>query len=160
PMTPEYASPEEVRGEPVTAAGDVYSLGVLLCELLCGARPYDFENRDPAAMARTVATVEPARPSALAARGDGTRHLGRQLAGDLDMIVLMALRKEPERRYGSVALLSDDVRRHLEGHPVSARPDTFGYRAVKLVARHRGAVAAGAALTLSLAGGLVATAWQ
>ncbi len=159
PMTPEYASPEEVRGLAVTTASDVYSLGVLLCELLTGERPYELGTRDPMEMARIVATTEPARPSVLAARRADERWRA-QLEGDLDTIVLAALRKEPERRYGSVAQLSDDVLRYLDGRPVSARPDTFGYRAGKLVARNRGVFAAAAALLLSLVGGIVATAWQ
>ncbi len=160
-MTPEYASPEQVRGLAVTTATDVYSLGVLLCELLTGHRPYRFPSRDPAEMARVITTIEPERPSDMAAREpEATRVPRRQLEGDLDNIVLMALRKEPERRYASVDQLSEDVRLHLEGRPVIARPDTFRYRASKFVRRNRGSVAAAIAILLSLVGGLVATAWQ
>ena len=160
-MTPEYASPEQVRGHAVSTATDIYSLGVLLCELLTGDRPYRFPSRDPAEVARVITTAPPERPSDLVARQPATRRTPpRQLQGDLDNIVLMALRKEPERRYSSVDQLSEDVRRHLEGRPVIARPDTFRYRASKFVRRNRGLVAAAVAVVLSLVGGLVATAWQ
>ncbi len=160
-MTPEYASPEQARGLPVTTATDVYSLGVLLCELLTGRRPYRLPSRDPAEMARVITTIEPERPSDMAARApEATRARRRQLEGDLDNIVLMALRKEPERRYASVNQLSEDIRLHLEGRPVIARPDTFRYRASKFVRRNRVSVTAALAVLLSLVGGLVATAWQ
>lgn len=159
PMTPEYASPEQVRGQAITTATDVYSLGVLLCELLTGQRPYCFATRDPEELARVITTAEPSRPSAMA-RQFTTDGRERYLEGDLDNIVLMALRKEPQRRYASVDQLSEDIRRHLEGRPVIARPDTLRYRASKFVHRNRGLVAAAVAVGLSLVGGLVATAWQ
>jgi non-specific serine/threonine protein kinase/serine/threonine-protein kinase len=135
-MTPEYASPEQVRGERVTTATDVYSLGVLLYELLAGRKPYRLTSRHSQELLRVVCLEQPARPSASA-----PRELRRALAGDLDNIVLMALRKEPERRYASVEQLSDDLSRHLERRPVRARPDTFWYRTGRLVRRNRLATA-------------------
>jgi serine/threonine protein kinase len=149
-MTPEYASPEQARGEAVTTAADVYSLGILLYRVLTGALPYDVENRPLPEILRVVCEEEPVRPSvraatltpeAAAARGVTPRALARRLRGDLDTIVLKALRKEPERRYGSVEQLSEDLRRHLAGLPVAARPDTLGYRSAKFVRRNRLGVA-------------------
>jgi tetratricopeptide (TPR) repeat protein/tRNA A-37 threonylcarbamoyl transferase component Bud32 len=131
-MTPEYASPEQVRGERITTATDVYSLGVLLYELLAGRKPYALASRHPQELLRVVCLVEPERPSAVA-----PRELRRSLAGDLDNVALMALRKEPERRYASVEQLSDDLGRHLERRPVHARPDTFWYRTGRLLGRNR-----------------------
>jgi serine/threonine protein kinase len=112
--TPHYASPEQVQGGSVTTASDVYSLGVLLYELLTGCRPYDFPTCSPTEIERVVCGSHPAPPSA-AAEGGGRREWRRRLAGDLDNIVLMALRKEPERRYASVQELAEDLRRYLEG---------------------------------------------
>jgi serine/threonine-protein kinase len=132
-LTPEYASPEQVRGEPVSTASDVYSLGVLLYELLVGRRPYHLASSRPEELIRAVCEQEPERPSS-ATQPDRLR---RRLAGDLDNIVLMALRKELERRYASVGELSEDLRLHLEGHPVRARGDTWSYRSAKFVRRHR-----------------------
>jgi serine/threonine-protein kinase len=154
PMTPEYASPEQVRGEAVTTASDVYSLGVLLYELLTGCRPLRVEGESPTAIQRLVSEVEPAPPSTVALRpGDGSEaptaeqrsrsrglspeKLRRRLEGDLDNVVLMALRKAPARRYGSAEQMAEDVRRHLEGLPVRAHRDTIGYRSGKFVRRHR-----------------------
>lgn len=131
-MTPEYASPEQVRGERITTATDVYSLGVLLYELLAGRKPYTLASRHPQELLRVVCLVEPERPSAVA-----PRELRRALEGDLDNVALMALRKEPERRYPSVEQLSDDLLRHLQRRPVRARPDTFWYRTGRLVGRNR-----------------------
>jgi eukaryotic-like serine/threonine-protein kinase len=154
-MTPEYASPEQVRGEPVSTASDVYSLGVLLYLLLSGRPPYAAPPRRPHELARSILETEPERPSAVAPAA-----LRRRLRGDLDTIVLRALQKEPERRYASVQALADDLERHLAGHPVRARPDTARYRAGRFVRRHRAGVAAAAVLLLSLSGGLAGTAWQ
>ena len=155
-MTPEYASPEQVRGEPVTVASDVYSLGVLLYELLTSRRPYRLTGPAPLELERAVLEQEPQRPSSVA----GNPRLRRRLRGDLDTIALTALRKEPARRYQSVEQLATDLTRHLTGLPVTARPDRLGYRAGKFVRRHRVGVAAGIALFLSLLGGLAATLWQ
>jgi serine/threonine-protein kinase len=177
-MTPEYASPEQVRGEQVTTATDVYSLGVLLYELLTGHRPYRIISRRPDEMMRVICEQQPTRPSiavtsteAIAspaitpeavgsARGQSPDKLFRSLAGDLDNIALMALRKEPERRYASVAQLADDIRRHIEGLPVAAREDTFWYRSTKFVQRHKLGVAAAAMVVLALAVGLTVAVWQ
>ena len=158
-MTPDYASPEQVRGERVTVASDVYSLGVLLYGLLTGAPPYDLHDKRPDEIYRVLTESEPTRPSTVVAR-QGDRALVRKLSRDLDAIVLMALRKEPTRRYASVALLADDVRRSLEGRPVVARGEAVSYRARKFVSRHRLGVAAAAAIVLSLVAGIVATTRQ
>jgi non-specific serine/threonine protein kinase/serine/threonine-protein kinase len=182
-MTPEYASPEQVRGEPITTASDVYTLGVVLYELLTGHRPYPIKNRLPHEIARTIDETAPENPSAVISRaktvtggnaaaelsatrakgrlGNGRRDkLRRQLAGDLDNIVLMALRKEPQRRYGSVEQFSEDLRRHLEGLPVIARKDTLWYRGTKFVERHKAGVAAAALIVVSLLGGIVESTRQ
>ncbi len=169
-LTPDYASPEQVRGEPTTVAGDVYSLGVVLYELLTGARPLAFTTRTPEEILRVVTQVEPAPPSAVARttaaepaarqRGLTTARLRRRLSGDLDVVVLKALEKDPARRYGSVEQLAQDLRRHLRGLPVLARGRSGAYRLSRFVRRHRAALLAGALVTLSLVGGLVGTAWE
>jgi serine/threonine-protein kinase len=160
-MTPDYASPEQVRGEPVTTATDVYSLGVILYELLTESRPYRIKSRRQAEVARAVTEDEPQRPSTVvAANPESKIDIRKSLRGDLDNIVLMALRKEPQRRYTSVAQLSDDVRRHLEARPVLARKDTVSYRTSRFVRRNKSAVTAAALLLLSVIGGSVATGWQ
>ncbi|HMV50869.1 MAG TPA: serine/threonine-protein kinase, partial [Blastocatellia bacterium] len=175
PMTPAYASPEQVLGHNVTTATDVYSLGVVLYELLTGQKPYQIKSVSPHEIARVVCENEPERPSTAVIRrttSDGAREtngnfnveyaekLRRQLQGDLDNIVLMALRKEPERRYASVQQFSEDIRRHLAGRPVIAREDTARYRMSKFIARHRAGVIAAVLVTLSLLAGLVTTIWQ
>ncbi|MFN8004766.1 MAG: protein kinase [Acidobacteriota bacterium] len=137
-MTPDYASPEQVRGEAITTATDVYSLGVVLYELLTGRRPYQFETFTPLEIERVVCDTEAVRPSEAARQQTGnTAKLARQLEGDLDNIILMALRKEPARRYQSVEQFSEDIRRYLTGLPVTACQDTLGYRASKFVRRHK-----------------------
>ncbi len=158
-LTPAYASPEQVRGEIAGTASDVYSLGLILYELLAGERPYTTSGQAPHEVARTICESEPARPSA-AARRSGNRKLACALAGDLDNIILKALRKEPERRYASAERLAEDLGRHLRHMPVSARPDTTAYRARKFLRRHRGPVAAAALIALLLVAGLAATLWQ
>ncbi len=155
-LTPEYAAPEQILDEPVTTATDVYSLGVVLYELLTGARPYPSARTGALRLEQAVLEHEPARPSGRVE----SRERARELRGDLDWIVLKALQKEPERRYPSAEALAADVRRHLEGQPVSARRDTVRYRASKFVRRHRLGAAAAALILLTLAGGLVATTWQ
>jgi tetratricopeptide (TPR) repeat protein len=140
-FTPEYAAPEQIRGEPVSTATDVYGLGLLLYMLLAGRRPFSPENGF--AYEKAVLDTEPPRPSSFG---------GRELAGDLDTIVLKALRKEPERRYTSVSAFADDLQRHLDGLPVRARADTFTYVAGKFVRRHRLLVAAATVAFISLVG--------
>jgi tetratricopeptide (TPR) repeat protein len=145
-MTPDYASPEQVRGGPVTTATDVYSLGAILFELLTGERPHRLDTYSRETIEKAICHDEPRRPSAI----------NRALDSDLDNIVLTALRKEPQRRYASVEQLSEDVRRHLEGRPVRARKDTFAYRARKFIRRNRIGVAAAAIAAAAVAAGIVA----
>ena len=166
-FTPEYAAPEQVRGLPVGTAADVYALGVVLFELLTGRRPFDFKGKLLAEIEQTVCEKAPPRPSALidAARAPllGERSAARaraHLEGDLDAIVAVALRKEPERRYGSVDLLARDLAQHLAGHPVSARPDTLGYRVRKLVHRRKLETGAFAFAAISVATGFAGVTIQ
>jgi len=183
PMTPEYASPEQVRGEQITTASDVYSLGVVLYRLMTGHAPYTLPRTGMAQWARVILETEPERPSTIVekaselagphgssrpakpdeiaqARGTRAHVLRRSLSGDIDNVVLMALRKDPARRYASVEQLANDIRRTLEGLPVSARPDTITYRVGKYARRHRVLVAAAALVVLSLTGGMFASLRQ
>jgi serine/threonine protein kinase len=150
-MTPEYASPEQLRGLRVTPSSDVYSLGVMLCELLTGHRPYHFKSRLPHEILQAVLETDPSRPSLIvtqekASPSNGSQHdneadkLRRRLRGDLDNIILMAMRKEPERRYKSVEQFSEDLRRHLNGRPIIARKDTLVYRSTRFAKRNKGYV--------------------
>ncbi|MEM7415112.1 MAG: serine/threonine-protein kinase [Gemmatimonadota bacterium] len=165
-LTPAYASPEQVRGEPIGTATDVYSLGVILYELLTGTRPYELSSQVPIEVVRVVCQFDPPRPSTRVLetvsrpeesddaghrRGTDARRLHRRLTGDLDVICLKALRKEPERRYATVQEFLDDIDRHLEGRPVRARPATLGYRLRKGVRRNRWAVGGAAAVLLTAA---------
>jgi eukaryotic-like serine/threonine-protein kinase len=156
-MTPEYASPEQVRGQPVTTATDSYSLGVVLYHLLTGRGPYRIRTRTPEEVSRAIAEQEPQKPSTAVAKRDPNL---KSLRGDLDNIMLMALRKEPGRRYQSVEQFSEDIRRHLEALPVQARKDTLGYRAAKFVRRNKAATAAAALVFVTLLGGIIATTWE
>jgi eukaryotic-like serine/threonine-protein kinase len=149
-MTPEYASPEQVLGAPITTASDIYSLGVLLYELLSGGRPYR-SAATPLELAQAIATEHP-RPLAASA--------GRRFDSDLENILQATLRKEPERRYASADLLAEDLRLYLAGYPVIARPATRGYRAAKFVGRNKAPVVALVLVLLALLGGIAATAWQ
>ena len=153
-LTPDYASPEQVRGEPVNTGTDVYSLGAVLYEVLTGKRAHQFETMTPASIERVVCETEPVRPS------EAAPALSGRLRGDLDTIVLKALHKDVNRRYSSVEQLSEDLRRYLAGLPVMARPDTIAYRARKFVRRHRTGVVFTALLAAALIGGTAATAWQ
>jgi serine/threonine-protein kinase len=166
-FTPAYAAPEQVLGGAITTATDVYALGVLLYELVTARLPHDRGGRNPAALAEVVSHETVTRPSLVLRRdasgapaGPEARHRARTLEGDVDTIALKALHREPERRYQGAAALADDLRRYLEGRPISARPDTLGYRARRFAGRHRVVVALGALAFLSLATGLGAALVQ
>jgi len=150
--TPDYTSPEQVRHRAVTTRTDVYSLGLILYEMLTGERGQVADSSSPLALDRSICEMEPPPMSERA--GD------RQLRGDLDDIAAMAMRKEPERRYGSAAELSEDLRRYLQGQPVRARPNTMLYRAGKFVMRHRIGLAAALVVVASLTAGVVSTIYQ
>jgi serine/threonine protein kinase/tetratricopeptide (TPR) repeat protein len=162
-FTPEYASPEQIRGEEVTTASDVYSLGMLLYKLLTGRKPYEFKSSFPHEIARTVLDTEPvragSRPS-LITTPDGGAKLRKMLHGDLDNIILMALRKEPARRYSSVEQFSDDIGHYLHGLPATATRGSSWYRLGKFTRRNRVAVISGALIVLSLMGGLAVTLYE
>ena len=179
-MTPQYASPEQIRGEPVATASDIYSLGVVLYELLTGHRPYHLSGRSAFDIERTIRETDPIKPSAVVLRSEPLIHdddttrgtltpdavsrvrdgqpqtLRRRLAGDLDAIVLKAMRNEPMQRYISVEHLSDDIRRHLEGLPVLARRGTVRYRVGKFIRRNKTAVIATATGAAAVLAGMVA----
>jgi len=155
-LTPAYASPEQVRGDTVTTLSDVYALGLILYELLSGARPYRLEGQTPARVEQLVCEVPPPAPSVACS----DPKVARSLRGDLDVIVLKALAKEPSRRYPSAEQLGEDLRRYLTGLPVAARPDSWGYRTSKLVRRHRTAAAVATLALVLLISGAVAVAWQ
>ncbi|MEM7516783.1 MAG: serine/threonine-protein kinase, partial [Planctomycetota bacterium] len=170
-LTPEYASPEQVRDEPITTGVDIYALGLLLHRLLTSDRPYALPTTRGEALRKAICETPAERPSVTvarlastdlstaesmaAARSTEPRRLRRRLAGDLDHIVSKALRKEPSERYVSVELLSADIDRHLEGLPVEARRGGWRYRTGRFLRRHRVAVVAGVAVVLALAAGLV-----
>lgn len=157
-LTPEYASPEQVRGDPVTPASDIYALGVVLYRLLTHASPYGRATGDNYALTRAICDTEPPPPS----QADTTvpRAARRPLRGDLDAIVLMALRKDPQRRYPSADALADDVFRHLEGLPVQARRGAWSYRAGRFVLRHRAAFGAVMLANLALLAGIAFAGYQ
>jgi tetratricopeptide (TPR) repeat protein len=170
-LTPAYASPEQVAGRPITTASDVYSLGVVLYQLLTGELPYSVATTSAAEIERIVCEVEPGRPSESArggqdpeqrarARGTTPAALARALSGDLDRVVLKALRKETRQRYASVEALAEDLRRQQAGLPVRARADTLGYRASRFVARHRAGVALGTLVLATLVAALAVSTAQ
>jgi len=148
-LTPHYASPEQVRCAPAAPSTDIYALGLILYELLTEKKAQAISDYTPEAIVAAICETEPTAPAAL----------NPELAGDLDNIVRMAIRKEPERRYASVGDLERDIERHLEGRRVIAHPDTFAYRSGKFVRRHRIAVSAGALILASLLGGLALESW-
>ncbi len=154
-FTPEYASPEQVLGRPLGTASDVYSLGVVLFELLAGVRPYRLQRDSRAALEEAVATAQVPRPSTLAPAGDRAA-----IRGDLDTIVLKSLKREPDERYATVAALADDLQRHLDRRPVLAQPDSAGYRLRMFVRRNRLAVLAGAVAAGGLLAGTGVALWQ
>ncbi len=164
--TERYFSPEQARREPVDTFTDVYSLGVVLYELLAGTDPYDLARHENELTPQIICTVDPEAPSKALARNKtlgmsgNPERLRRQLQGDLDTIVLTALRKESQRRYASVDQFSEDIRRYLEGLPVVSRGDTHWYRARKFMKRHKAGVAAAALIFLSIVAGLTTTIWQ
>ncbi len=160
-LTPEYASPEQVRGERITTASDIYQLGTLLYELLAGRRPFSFENATVPQIQRTICEEDPVRPSVAVSGGAATAvgqprvesaALARSLRGDLDNIVLKTLEKQPDRRYMAVGELREDLARFRKGLPVRARNPTLGYRTMKFVRRHRTSVFAAVVLLALLAG--------
>ncbi len=179
-MTPQYASPEQIQGQRITTCSDVYSLGVILYELLTGHKPYRIDGRDRDAMERTICDIDPDMPSSAVRQtyeienGEGGRtsitpasvslirntqpeRLHRLLKGDLDTIVLTAMHKNPDRRYTSVEQFSDDIGRYLQGLPIGARRDTVSYRIGKFVRRHKVGVAAAVLLVLSITAGAIGT---
>ena len=179
PLTPSYASPEQIRGDGVTAASDIYQLGMVLYELLTGCRPYEVSGRTPGEMEQIICEKQPARPGTAVtkllpelkdnknaprevsqARQTKPDKLRKHLQGDLDTIVLKALRKEPDRRYDSVGQLTADIRNYMSGRPVMAHPDSMGYRVRKFMWRHKSGVAAFALIMLLLIGYAVTITWQ
>lgn len=155
-LTPEYAAPEQIRGEPVTPATDVHALGVLLHETLSGQRPYDRPGQTVAQIERAVLDQEPLPPSQ-AVVDPGLR---RRLRGALDTIVLRALKKSPGERYRDAAELAEDLQRHLDDRPILARPDAFVTRSARFMRRYRTGVIAAALVLAALLGGLAAALWQ
>jgi non-specific serine/threonine protein kinase/serine/threonine-protein kinase len=152
PMTPEFASPEQILGQPINTASDIYSLGVILYRLLTGSHPFELKTHTAVELERAICETEPERPSRFAAHSSGAAKVDASLLrGDLDTIVLMAMRKEPQRRYASADHFSEDLRRHLQGFPVLARKAGPGYRISKFVGRHKIACAAGMLVATALA---------
>lgn len=172
-MTPDHASPEQIRGQAITTSSDVYVLGVLLYKLLCGTSPFFISSMRLSEIERAICEKDPLPPSQMVsanespesnsvagARATSAKRLRRALDGDLNNIVLMAMRKEPERRYGSAEQLAADIQRFLDGMPVMARRDTVSYRTSKFVKRHWLPVSAGAAATFMIVAFSITTYMQ
>jgi serine/threonine-protein kinase len=155
-FTPDYAAPEQIAGEQVTTATDVYSLGVVLYELICQVRPYKLARGSRATLEQAVASVDPPRPSMAA----GAAPWRQELRGDLDTIALKALKKNPGERYVTVSALADDIERYLGHRPVLARPDTFGYRLTKFTRRNKALVAGVAVFTTAILTSASISIWQ
>ncbi len=179
PLTPAYASPEQVRGEPMTTASDIYQLGVVLYELVTGCRPYEVNSQTPSEVERIICEEQPTRPSTAITdvlpeqkdtekpirnisrdRQTKPKQLQKHLKGDLDTIILKMLRKEPERRYDSAEQLAADIQNFLEGRPVTAHPDSLTYRTQKFISRHTIGVAATAVIVLLLIGYAITITWH
>ena len=171
-LTPEYAAPEQLKGETVTGATDVYSSGVLLYVLLTGHHPTGAAPRTPAGLVKAILDTEPTRPSEIVCpartneenaianaerRATTPDKLARSLRGDLDTIIAKALKKNPQERYASTKFFAEDLQRYLQHEPISARPDAIGYRARKFVRRHRSTVTAASLLALSVIGIIIVT---
>ncbi|GAB5535212.1 MAG: hypothetical protein Rubg2KO_14610 [Rubricoccaceae bacterium] len=168
-LTPSYAAPEQIQGEPATTATDVYALGVLLYELLTGSRPYDVHGMTPRDIEQVICEAVPQRPSSAVvhpsgpipeALGASRDALARTLKGDLDTIVMTALEKDPARRYASAEQLGDDLQRHLARLPIRARPSTAAYRTARFIQRHTVGLGATALIALALVIGTISTASQ
>ncbi|MBK6587177.1 MAG: protein kinase [Acidobacteria bacterium] len=157
-FTPAYASPEQIIGGKVSTASDQYSLGVVLFELLTGSKPFDFEGKTVDEILLSLQSSEARSPSSVISRSNG--HVKNRLSRDLDNITLKALRKEPERRYGSVEALAEDIERYLDGRPVTARPNTFAYLASRFVRRNKTTVIAAVFVVLAVFTGLGIALWQ
>lgn len=179
PLTPAYASPEQVRNDPMTTASDIYQLGIVLYELLTGCRPYKVSGRTPSEVEQIICEKQPTRPSTaitkvLPEREDAentlkkvssnrqtkTEQLQKNLKGDLDTIVLKAIRKEPDRRYESAEQLAADIRHYLTGRPVMAHPDSMGYRTRKFIRRHRIGAISTAIIILLVIGYIITVTWH
>ena len=156
-LTPAYASPEQLKNEPITTASDIYSLGVVFYELLTNERPFNFEGKSLEEIIKSASDFEPPPPSV----NPKSKILNPKFfKGDLDNIALTALRKESERRYQSVEAFADDIERYLKGLPIAARPNTFKYHASKFIKRHKVGVLAASLIFLSLVGGILISIWQ
>ncbi len=158
-FTPAYASPEQILGQNLTTATDVYSLGVVFYEFISGEKPLKLEGLPYEQVVQTLSNFNPVAPSQLPDLTDTTRP-HRSLKGDLDNIALMAIRKEPERRYASVSAMADDIRDHLAGRPIRARPNTFGYLATRFVRRNKIAVTAALLISIAVVTGFGVALWQ
>jgi eukaryotic-like serine/threonine-protein kinase len=154
-LTPQYASPEQVRGEPVTIASDVYSLGAVFYELMTGARPHVFPKLTPQVVEQVVCEQDVIPPSEVTRKSD--EKLAARLRGDLDTIILHAMSKEPARRYETVERFAEDIRKHLWDEPIAARPHYFAYRSRKFLRRNRVTVGVGLAVVVAFSAGLLST---